>query len=124
MRAGRRCRSTSRYSSRRAAAPHVSWDTVPTRRSSCCRAPVPDAAILTLVNGHTLLVANRGEIAIRIFRTANRMGMRTVAVYSDADEGAPHTRAADVAVRIGPAPATESYLRRDAIVAAAQRYGA
>ena len=54
-----------------------------------------------------ILVANRGEIAIRVFRTAKRMGMRTIAVYSDADADAPHTRAADVAVHIGPAPAAE-----------------
>jgi 3-methylcrotonyl-CoA carboxylase alpha subunit len=67
----------------------------------------------------TLLVANRGEIALRVFRTARRMGMRTVAVYSDADAGSPHVRGADVAVHIGPAPAAESYLRRDRIVEAA-----
>ncbi|MEX0873741.1 MAG: biotin carboxylase N-terminal domain-containing protein [Actinomycetota bacterium] len=68
----------------------------------------------------TLLVANRGEIAIRIFRTAKRMGMRTVAVYSDADADAPHMRAADTAVHIGPAPATQSYLDRDRILQAAR----
>ena len=56
---------------------------------------------------HTLLIANRGEIALRIIRTARRLGLRTVAVYSDADAAAPHTRAADVAVRIGPTPAAE-----------------
>ena len=76
-------------------------------------------------NGHamgmpTLLVANRGEIAIRVFRTAKRLGYRTVAVYSDADADAPHVRAADAAVRIGPAPAADSYLRVDAIVDAAR----
>ncbi|WP_157602491.1 biotin carboxylase N-terminal domain-containing protein, partial [Promicromonospora kroppenstedtii] len=53
---------------------------------------------------HTLLIANRGEIALRIIRTARRLGLRTVAVHSDADTGAPHTRAADVAVRLGPTP--------------------
>jgi acetyl/propionyl-CoA carboxylase alpha subunit len=53
----------------------------------------------------TLLVANRGEIAIRIMKAARQVGIRTVAVYSDADRGAPHVRAADVAVRIGPTPA-------------------
>jgi 3-methylcrotonyl-CoA carboxylase alpha subunit len=72
----------------------------------------------------TLLVANRGEIALRIFRTAKRLGMRTVAVYSDADAQALHVRAADTAVHIGPAPAADSYLRRDRIVAAALDAGA
>ncbi|WP_454857445.1 ATP-binding protein [Promicromonospora soli] len=73
---------------------------------------------------HTLLIANRGEIALRIIRTARRLGLRTVAVYSDADAGAPHTRAADVAVRIGPTPAAESYLSIPALLAAAKETGA
>jgi acetyl/propionyl-CoA carboxylase alpha subunit len=68
----------------------------------------------------TLLVANRGEIARRIFRTARRMGMRTVAVYSDADAGLPFVREADIAIRIGPAPASESYLAIDRVIAAAR----
>ncbi len=68
----------------------------------------------------TLLVANRGEIAIRIFRTAKRMGMRTIAIYSDPDEDAPHVRAADRAIHVGPAPAVESYLDRDRILEAAR----
>jgi acetyl-CoA/propionyl-CoA carboxylase, biotin carboxylase, biotin carboxyl carrier protein len=72
----------------------------------------------------TLLVANRGEIAIRIFKAAREMGLRTVAVYSDADREAPHVRAADVAVRIGPTPASQSYLDIDAIIDAARRTGA
>ncbi len=71
-----------------------------------------------------LLVANRGEIAIRIFATAKRMDMRTVAVFSDADTDAPHVRAADMAVRIGPGPASESYLRAEAVIEAAQQSGA
>jgi 3-methylcrotonyl-CoA carboxylase alpha subunit len=68
----------------------------------------------------SLLVANRGEIACRIFRTARSMGIRTIAVYSDADASARHVREADEAVRIGPAPAAESYLDVQAIIAAAR----
>jgi acetyl/propionyl-CoA carboxylase alpha subunit len=72
----------------------------------------------------TLLVANRGEIARRIFRTARRLGVRTVAVYSDADAGLPFVRAADRAVRLGPAPASESYLAIDRVIAAAREANA
>ena len=72
----------------------------------------------------SLLVANRGEIAVRIMRTCARLGIRTIAVFSDADRDAVHVRAADEAVRIGPAPARDSYLRADAIMAAATRSGA
>jgi acetyl-CoA carboxylase biotin carboxylase subunit len=67
-----------------------------------------------------LLIANRGEIAIRIMRACRELGVATVAVYSDADANAPHVLAADAAVRIGPAPARDSYLRADAIVDAAR----
>jgi acetyl-CoA/propionyl-CoA carboxylase biotin carboxyl carrier protein len=70
-----------------------------------------------------VLIAGRGEIAVRIVRTARRLGLETVAVFSDADAGAPHAQAADVAVRIGPAPAAESYLRIDALLDAAARTG-
>jgi 3-methylcrotonyl-CoA carboxylase alpha subunit len=73
---------------------------------------------------NTLLVANRGEIACRIFRTARGMNLRTVAVYSDADAGARHVRAADEAVRLGPAPARESYLDIPALLEAARVSGA
>ena len=72
----------------------------------------------------SLLVANRGEIACRIFRTARRMGMRTVAVYSDADAGARHVREADEAIRIGPPPAAASYLDIEAVIRAARAAGA
>jgi 3-methylcrotonyl-CoA carboxylase alpha subunit len=68
----------------------------------------------------SLLIANRGEIARRIIRTARRLGIRTVAVYSEADAQAPHVREADAAVWIGPPPAADSYLRGDRIVAAAR----
>jgi acetyl/propionyl-CoA carboxylase alpha subunit len=67
-----------------------------------------------------ILVANRGEIAIRIIRTCRELGVETVAVYSDADADAAHVIAADVAVRLGPAPTGESYLRGDAIIEAAR----
>jgi 3-methylcrotonyl-CoA carboxylase alpha subunit len=69
-------------------------------------------------------VANRGEIACRVMRTARRLGLRTVAIYSDADRNALHVRTADEAHRIGPAPATASYLNVDAIIEAARRSGA
>ncbi len=72
----------------------------------------------------SLLIANRGEIACRVIRTARAMGIRTIAVYSDADAHALHVRMADEAVNIGPSPATESYLRGEKIVAAAKEAGA
>lgn len=72
----------------------------------------------------TLLVANRGEIAARVIRTARRMGLRTVAVFSDPDRSAPHVRLADRAVRLGPAPAKASYLDVDAVLEAARATGA
>src|ERR1700710_3021663 len=72
----------------------------------------------------SLLIANRGEIACRIIRTARRMGIRTVAVYSDADAQALHVRQADEAVHIGPSPVRESYLVGDRIIEAARTSGA
>lgn len=72
----------------------------------------------------TLLIANRGEIACRIIESAKKLGLRTVAVFSEADRGAKHVRLADEAVLLGPAPAKESYLRVDAILAAAKETGA
>ncbi|HXQ17718.1 MAG TPA: biotin carboxylase N-terminal domain-containing protein [Caulobacteraceae bacterium] len=72
----------------------------------------------------SVLIANRGEIARRIIRTAQRLGVRTIAVYSEADADAPHVAEADEAVLIGPPPARESYLKGEAILAAARQTGA
>ena len=71
-----------------------------------------------------ILIANRGEIACRVATTARRLGVRTVAVYSDADAGSRHVAFADEAVRIGPPPARDSYLQAAAIIAAAREHGA
>jgi propionyl-CoA carboxylase alpha chain len=71
-----------------------------------------------------ILIANRGEIACRVIRTARRMGIATVAVYSDADARSPHVKLADEAVHIGPSPAAESYLRADKIIEACKATGA
>ena len=71
-----------------------------------------------------ILIANRGEIACRVMKSAHRMGIRTVAVYSDADRSARHVELADEAVLIGPAPARESYLSADRILEACRKTGA
>ena len=73
---------------------------------------------------HSLLIANRGEIACRVIRTAKALGIRTVAIYSDADAHALHVRQADEAVHIGPSPTRESYLVGERIIAAANQTGA
>lgn len=73
---------------------------------------------------NTCLIANRGEIAIRVMRTCREMGIKTVAVFSDADAQAPHVKAADMSVHIGPSPAADSYLQIDKIIAAAKESGA
>src|SRR5206468_10744488 len=91
----------------------------PHRRRPALR-PVPD--VMTMLE--SLLIANRGEIARRIIRTCRRLGIRTIAVYSDADAQAPFVREADQAVAIGPAPAAESYLVGAKILEAARQTGA
>ena len=67
-----------------------------------------------------ILVANRGEIAIRVMRTAKKMGVKTVAVFSEVDRNAPHVKYADEAVCIGPAPSNQSYLKGDTIIKVAK----
>jgi ABC-type sugar transport system substrate-binding protein len=71
-----------------------------------------------------ILIANRGEIACRVIATAKKMGIKTVAVYSDADKDARHVALADEAVHIGPAPSRESYLQAEKIIAACKQTGA
>src|SRR5258708_19629014 len=71
-----------------------------------------------------ILIANRGEIAVRIMATCREMGIRTVAVYSDADRNAMHVRKADEAYAIGPAPVSQSYLQIQTILEIAQQFGA
>src|SRR5258708_35488249 len=80
--------------------------------------------IKTATSIKKVLIAKRGEIALRVIRACREMGLRTVAVYSDADRGALHVLHADEAYRLGPAPAAESYLRGDLILEIARRAGA
>jgi len=93
---------------------------MPARRTTSAARPAAPAARRL----EKVLVANRGEIALRVMRSCREMGLRTVAVYSDADRAALHVRAAYQAVRLGPAPSSESYLRGDLIVQAALDTGA
>ena len=86
--------------------------------------PVPDVMESPADMFRTILIANRGEIACRVIATARRMGVATVAIYSDADVQARHVEMADEAYAIGPAPARQSYLRADAILDVARRSGA
>src|SRR5437868_15231814 len=88
------------------------WSRSPTASSGC-------RAVFS-----TVLIANRGEIAVRIIRTLRRLGIRSVAVYSDADASARHVIEADLAVHIGPSAARESYLSIPRIIAAARESGA
>src|ERR1700688_5035275 len=105
--------------------PSVRWS-----RHRPARAPSIECRILTVLflNSprpiRSVLIANRGEIALRVMRTCARLGIRTIAVYSDADADAVHVKAADEAIRIGAAPARASYLDIDAILAAAKQAGA
>src|SRR5829696_7911368 len=71
-----------------------------------------------------ILIANRGEIALRVIRACRELGIASVAVYSDADARAPHVREADEAAHIGPSPSAESYLKGDRVIEVAQRLGA
>src|SRR5215212_3012988 len=89
------------------------------RKCACASGRSSGATMTT-----SLLIANRGEIACRVIRTARRLGIRTVAVYSDADAKALHVRMADEAMHIGASPARESYLRGDRIIEAAKATGA
>ncbi|NJD27771.1 MAG: acetyl-CoA carboxylase biotin carboxylase subunit [Chloroflexi bacterium] len=95
----------------------------PARTAPAGRASLPnDAAVDPPFR--RVLIANRGEIAVRIIRACRELGVEAVAVYSDSDRAAAHVRLADVAVRLGPPPPTESYLRIDAVVKAALDTGA
>jgi acetyl-CoA carboxylase biotin carboxylase subunit len=80
--------------------------------------------LLTLIFMKKILIANRGEIALRVMRTARKMGIKTVAVYSEADRNAPHVRFADEAVLLGPAPSSQSYLVMEKVLDAAKQTGA
>src|SRR6185369_12465257 len=82
------------------------------------------SASMTFTSFNKVLIANRGEIALRVIRACRELGLRSVAVFSDADARAVHVREADEAVRVGPAPSSESYLVGEKIIAAAKAVGA
>src|SRR5262249_27314332 len=92
-------------------------------RAAAVRARAAERPPTHLTMFSRVLVANRGEIAVRVIRTLHELGIEAVAIYSTADEGALHTRMADRAVRIGPPAASESYLRIPSVVAAAETTG-
>lgn len=92
---------------------HTTTAHTTTPRTTTVRAAAPSGMF------DTVLVANRGEIAVRVIRTLRALGIRSVAVFSDADADARHVREADTAVRIGPAPASESYLVSERLLEAA-----
>lgn len=102
--------------------PKTTMDTTPAQQRG--KSPAPAGSHPGPAMFDTVLVANRGEIAVRIIQTLRALGVRSVAVFSDADADARHVREADTAVRIGPAPATESYLRVERLLDAAARTGA
>src|SRR5690242_8435408 len=95
-----------------------------TRNSSCLASQWPLPSNMQNRAFKKILIANRGEIALRLARACREMGISPVAVYSDADRAALHVLEADEAYRLGPAPATESYLRADLLLEIARRSGA
>src|SRR5690606_12409329 len=96
----------------------------PCRHAQCAYCRHPLRLLQDVMMFHKILIANRGEIACRVMATAKRLGIKTVAVYSDADAKAQHVTLADEAHRIGPPPASESSLRGDHIIAASLASGA
>ena len=77
---------------------------------------MPKTSTLNKISMKKILIANRGEIAIRVMKTARKMGIKTIAIYSEADRNAPHVRFADEAICIGEAPSSKSYLLGDKII--------
>ena len=112
----------SRFAVRRSRFVVASWNVGRERRTDS-EPPNPTHEPTTMAR-MKVLIANRGEIAVRIIRACREMGLPTVAVYSDCDRGARHVRDADQAVHIGPSPASQSYLRIDRLLDAARATGA